>query len=77
MGEIQRQSKTWSTGAGEYDPFEVWETADSGLALEFGLGYVAPDQGAAYYGRPRGYWLAFTMVNGKKRRAIAVFIEAD
>ena len=55
----------------------MWETDDEGEMLQFGLGYIAANPEADYYGRPRGYWLAFQMVNGQKRRPIAVFIEAD
>lgn len=77
VGELHGQSYTWPTGTEEYDPFEVWETNDEGAALQFGLGYVAANPQEDYYGRPRGYWLAFVMVNGQKRRPIGVFIEAD
>ena len=30
-----------------------------------------------YYGKERGYWVAFEMVNGQKRRPILIFMEAD
>jgi hypothetical protein len=75
--ELAGQRYTWPQGTEEYDPFEVWQTDDGGERLELGLGYVAADPSADYYGRPRGYWLAFEMVNGQKRRPVCVFIEGD
>ena len=75
--ELDGERYTWPEHTEEYDPFEVWATDDSGPRLEFGLGYIAANPSTDYYGQPRGYWLAFEMVNGKKRRPIGVFIEGD
>jgi hypothetical protein len=75
--ELDGERYRWPNHTEEYDPFEVWETDDGGPRLQFGLGYIAADPSTEYYGRPRGYWLAFEMVNGKKRRPIGVFIEGE
>ena len=75
--ELTGQRYTWPQHTEEYDPFEVWQTDDAGERLELGLGYIAAEPNTDYYGRPRGYWLAFEMVNGLKRRPICVFIEGD
>ncbi len=77
LRELEGERYTWPAGIEEYDPFEVWGTDDDGQPLQFGLGYIAANPEATYYGRPRGYWLAFEMVNGQKRRPIGVFIEGD
>jgi hypothetical protein len=77
IGEFDGEKYAWPKQTEEYDPFEVWETDDTGHKLQFGLGYIAADPSTDYYGHPRGYWVAFEMVNRQKRRPIGVFIEGD
>src|SRR4051812_34737626 len=48
--ELEGQTYTWPAGTEEYDPFEVWQTQDVGERLQLGLGYVAADPAADYYG---------------------------
>ena len=47
----------------------------NGRRWQLGLGQAA--ERGTYYGRERGYWLVFEMVNGQKRRPIVVFTEGD
>jgi hypothetical protein len=75
VGELQNQTYSWPGGIETYEPFEVWETIDLRGRIQIGVG-KATERGE-YYGRMRGYWLAFEMVNGQKRRPIVVFNEAD
>lgn len=75
FGELPDQTYAWPEGTEHYEPFEVWERADGRGRVRVGLGR-AVDRGI-YYGKERGYWLAFEMVNGRKRRPIVVFNEAD
>ena len=75
VGELTNQSYTWPEGTEHYAPFEVWEAAGSDARVQIGLGN--PNNPGLYYGKERGYWLAFEMINGQKRRPIVVFTEAD
>jgi hypothetical protein len=71
VGELPNQAYRWPRRTEHYNPFEVWQ-ADR----QIGLGKA--DNSGHYYGKEhRGYWLAFEMVNGQKRRPIVVFNEAD
>jgi hypothetical protein len=71
VGELTDQSYAWPHGLETYDPFEVWELD----GIQIGLGRATDRD--IYYGKERGYWLAFEMVNGQRRRPIVVFNEAD
>jgi hypothetical protein len=77
VGELPGESYVWPgpDGIENYDPFEVWERRTENARTQIGLGR-ATNRGI-YYGKERGYWLAFEMVNGQKRRPIVVFNEAD
>ncbi len=75
VGELEGETYTWPTGTEHYEPFEVWETQDARGRVQIGLG--RPVERGIYYGREAGYWLAFEMVNGQKRRPIVVFNESD
>ena len=73
-GELANQTYTWPEGTEHYEPFEVWETADARGRIQIGLGRVV--KRGVYYGKERGYWVAFEMVNGQKRQSIVIFMEA-
>jgi hypothetical protein len=75
VGELDGQTYSWPEGVEIYDPFEVWEADVATARVQIGLGRA--DKRATFFGRERGYWLAFEMVNGAKRRPIVVFTEAD
>jgi hypothetical protein len=75
VGELTGETYNWPEGTETYAPFEVWETTRGGRKVQIGLGQ-ATNRGE-YYGRERGYWLVFEMVNGHKRRPIVVFTEGD
>ena len=76
VGELEGESYSWPTGTEDYSVFEVWETVDGdGRRWQLGLGQSTAR--GIYYGRERGYWLVFEMVNGQKRRPIVVFTEGD
>ena len=77
VGELPAESYVWPgpDGIETYDPFEVWERRTENVRTQIGLGRAT--KRGIYYGKERGYWLAFEMVNGQKRRPIVVFNEAD
>jgi hypothetical protein len=77
VGELTGQTYKWPapTGTEGYDPFEVWESLGR-PSTQIGLG-KSTNHPASYGKSERGYWVAFQMVNGQKRRPIAVFNEAD
>jgi hypothetical protein len=75
IGELPNETYSWPEGVEHYEPFEVWETTDARGRIQVGLGQVT--KRGTYYGKERGYWLGFEMVNGQKRRPIVVFMEAD
>ncbi len=67
LGELEGQTYSWPEGVEEYEPFEVWETMVDGTPAQIGLGH--PTRRETFFGRERGYWLAFEMINGRKRLA--------
>jgi hypothetical protein len=75
VGELANQSYTWPQGTDHYKPFEVWESADARGRIQVGLGRIA--ERGRHFGKLRGYWMAFEMINGQKRRPIAEFVDAD
>jgi hypothetical protein len=75
VGDLEGQTYAWPEGTEHYDPFEVWESGDARGRLQLGLGNAV--ERGTYYGKDRGYWLVFDMVNGQKRRPIVVFTESD
>jgi len=72
-GELPNQSYAWPKLVEKYDPFEVWEGGLHGPQIGIGN----PNMLSPSYGGRHRYLLAFEMINGKKRRPIAVFIEAE
>lgn len=75
VGELANQTYTWPQGTDHYEPFEVWESADARGRIQVGLGRVA--ERGLHFGKMRGYWMAFEMINGQKRRPIVEFVDAD